>query len=92
MLGSVAIITCIYISVDANGGLEGRNAAIWTQIYADHVYWLSVFTIAFVVIGLFAIALFWGTRMQLRFLRYATEPEESRRKLIDRYLKLRSFR
>ena len=42
--------------------------------------------------SLVGIALLWGMRANLRFLRFAADPEASRRQLIERYLKLRSLR
>jgi hypothetical protein len=82
----------IKLAVDAEGHIDGPDEKIWTSIYADHVYWLSVGTIIFVGITLFLLLLLVGARYQLRFLRYAAEPDEQRAKLISRYLKLRSLR
>ena len=92
VLSAVTVIAFIFISVTANSDTQGDKGTVWTEIYADHVYWVSIFTGIFSILALVGIALLWGMRANLRFLRFAADPEASRRQLIERYLKLRSLR
>ena len=91
ILGGASILL-IYISIDTNNKANGPDYRLWTEIYAGHEYWFAIWTMIFVGMAILITIFSIGTRRHLRFLKFAADPEASRRDIIDQYLKIRPRR